>query len=47
MKKGQDGGVNPDNLWLNKYQEVKDFIEINKRNPSRINFITFQVLRLA
>lgn len=24
-----------DALWLKKYQEVKDFIEINHRNPSR------------
>ena len=22
-------------LWLNKYQEVVKFIEINKRNPSK------------
>ena len=22
-------------LWLNKYQEVMTFIEINKRNPSK------------
>lgn len=24
-------------LWLKKYQEVKNFIEINHRNPSRYN----------
>ena len=24
-----------DELWLKKYQEVRDFIEINHRNPSR------------
>ena len=24
-----------DELWLNKYQEVVKFIEINKRNPSK------------
>ena len=26
-----------DELWLKKYQEVKDFIESNHRNPSRHN----------
>ena len=24
-----------DQLWLNKYQEVVEFIEANKRNPSK------------
>lgn len=24
-----------DELWLKKYQEVRDFIESNRRNPSR------------
>ncbi len=26
-----------DELWLKKYQEVKAFIETNRRNPSRHN----------
>ena len=26
-----------DELWLKKYQEVRDFIETNHRNPSRHN----------
>ena len=26
-----------DEQWLKKYQEVKDFIETNHRNPSRYN----------
>lgn len=26
-----------DELWLKKYQEVKDFIETHHRNPSRYN----------
>lgn len=29
--------MTPEELWLKKYQEVKNYIEINHRNPSRYN----------
>ena len=29
--------MNQDERWLEKYKEVKDFIEKNHRNPSRHN----------
>ena len=27
--------MNQDTRWLTRYNEVKDFIEVNKRNPSK------------
>lgn len=29
--------MSQDELWLNKYQEVVDFMENNQRNPSKHN----------
>lgn len=30
-------GMTQNEFWLKRYQEVKDFIETNHRNPSRYN----------
>ena len=32
---GNNGVMTQDEAWIKKYQEVKTFIEINKRNPSK------------
>ena len=36
--------MNQDERWLEKYNEVKDFIEVNHRNPSRHNIEDHLVL---
>lgn len=40
-------GMTQDKLWMSKYQEVVNFVETNKRNPSRYDDEEREVFELV